>query len=374
MTNGLGGSPKGSASADIGIDIDLVLGAAQAPAPKRNNDVVMLEDNELLEDEASPPLTPPTTVPLLAALSIDLASAGTALTPAQPEADWRNLLGVAAPPQPKGLAHRLGKKLWIAAVAMAIAGAAWAVVRHSPSSKAIAETVSRPVATATAQVEAPPAKAPPEITRPEEPRAENTEQAVVPGSSILAASRNTLGSASGDVATAPSTQAVAPRNDDSAHGAPAPRPTTAGEPARAAAAPASRHAPLAPAAAAPESSPPPAQPEPPSAPKFAPPPDNAGGSTFGEVDTAPPFDQATAMQALRDAGDASRSCRSGDAPSGPVRLSVTFARTGHVAQVSIEDAALAASSVGSCILGKFRAAAVPPFRGGSMTVRKTVNF
>ena len=80
------------------------------------------------------------------------------------------------------------------------------------------------------------------------------------------------------------------------------------------------------------------------------------------------------MQALRDAGDAARSCRSGDTPSGPVRLSVTFARTGRVAQASIEDAALAATSVGSCIVGKFRAAAVPPFRGSSMTVRKTVNF
>jgi hypothetical protein len=98
------------------------------------------------------------------------------------------------------------------------------------------------------------------------------------------------------------------------------------------------------------------------------------GPTFGDLDVAPPFDQGAAMQALRDAADGARACRRGDVPTGSVRVSVTFARTGRVADVTLDDAALAATSVGSCITSRFRSIQVPVFRGGNMTVRKSLSF
>jgi len=138
------------------------------------------------------------------------------------------------------------------------------------------------------------------------------------------------------------------------------------------AAPARRSA--SPAATSPVSDPAPPVAPPPVAARSEPPRETAPVSAFVDVDSAALFDQAAAMQALRQAGDAARSCRSGDTPSGSVRVSVTFARTGRVAQASIEDAALAATPQGSCILGRFRSIEVPPFRGSPMTVRKTLNF
>jgi hypothetical protein len=80
------------------------------------------------------------------------------------------------------------------------------------------------------------------------------------------------------------------------------------------------------------------------------------------------------MQALRGAADAAKSCRSADTPSGSVRIAVTFGHSGRVATAAIEDSPLAATALGSCIVSRFRAIAVPPFRGGSMTVRKTMTF
>lgn len=111
----------------------------------------------------------------------------------------------------------------------------------------------------------------------------------------------------------------------------------------------------------------PAQPEPP-APRAAPP-----APAFGDLDLNAEFDRNAAMQALRQAGDSAMSCRSLGAPEGSTRVNVTFARTGSVSDVALDGAA-AGSAAAGCISNKFRSLRVPPFRGSSMTVRKTLAF
>jgi hypothetical protein len=113
--------------------------------------------------------------------------------------------------------------------------------------------------------------------------------------------------------------------------------------------------------------------EAPAAPRAAP-PESAAATAFSDVDVAPPFNQAAAMQALRSAADAAKACRAGDVPSGAVRIAVTFGRAGRVTQANIEDSPVAGTAVGACILGRFRSIEVPPFHGSVMTVRKTMTF
>jgi hypothetical protein len=78
------------------------------------------------------------------------------------------------------------------------------------------------------------------------------------------------------------------------------------------------------------------------------------------------------MEAMRRAGDGSRACVTGGA-SGGARVAVTFARSGSVADVAVEGS-FAGTPVGNCIAGKFRSLAIPPFRGSSVTVRRTLAF
>jgi hypothetical protein len=79
------------------------------------------------------------------------------------------------------------------------------------------------------------------------------------------------------------------------------------------------------------------------------------------------------MQALRDAGDRARACLVGSPASNAARIAVTFARTGNVTAAAIEGP-LAGTAPGSCIEAKFRPLRIPPFRGSSLTVRKTISF
>jgi hypothetical protein len=79
------------------------------------------------------------------------------------------------------------------------------------------------------------------------------------------------------------------------------------------------------------------------------------------------------MAALRQAADGAKRCATSDAPSGGVRVAVTFARSGTVSATQVEGPA-AGTPLGNCIVGKFQSARVPPFRGSVMTVRKTVMF
>ena len=99
----------------------------------------------------------------------------------------------------------------------------------------------------------------------------------------------------------------------------------------------------------------------------APPPSVAGFDASGD------FDRNAAMQALRQAGDNARGCVTGAPPAGDVRVAVTFARTGSVADATVEGP-LAGTPPAACIAGKFRPLRIPPFRGSSMTVRKTIMF
>src|SRR5260370_377989 len=55
-----------------------------------------------------------------------------------------------------------------------------------------------------------------------------------------------------------------------------------------------------------------------------------------DVDTAGEFDRNAAMQGLRQAGDASRTCLAGGGASGSARVAVTFARSGAVSDVVVE--------------------------------------
>jgi hypothetical protein len=102
----------------------------------------------------------------------------------------------------------------------------------------------------------------------------------------------------------------------------------------------------------------------------APPPSSPAAPEF---DAAGEFDRNAAMQGLRQAGDAARGCAGAASLGGNVRVSVTFARTGRVADAHAEGPA-ASTPAGACIAGKFRSVQVPPFRGSNMTVYKTVMF
>jgi hypothetical protein len=97
-----------------------------------------------------------------------------------------------------------------------------------------------------------------------------------------------------------------------------------------------------------------------------PPPSFAGADLAGE------FDRNAAMQALRDAGDRAHACLV-RVPSGPLRIAVTFARSGAV-EGAVVEGPLAGTAPGACVEAKFRPLRIPPFRGSSLTVRKTIAY
>jgi serine/threonine protein kinase len=99
----------------------------------------------------------------------------------------------------------------------------------------------------------------------------------------------------------------------------------------------------------------------------------APSPSFAGVDAGGEFDRNAAMQVLREAGDRSRVCMAHVAAPGAVRVAVTFARTGSVASAVVEGA-LAGTAPAACVEGKFRPLRIPPFRGSSLTVRKTISF
>jgi hypothetical protein len=102
------------------------------------------------------------------------------------------------------------------------------------------------------------------------------------------------------------------------------------------------------------------------------PPKTVAPPAFPGLDLAGEFDRNAAMQALCDAGDRARSCVA-RAGGGSLRVAVTFARTGIVSGAVVEGP-LAGTSAATCVEGKFRTVRVPPFRGSSLTVRKTIAF
>jgi len=400
---------KGGAKGDIGLDIDVDFGpepiterkpskiaaavetkapaqpspkAAPPPMPKAPpppppkgeplpmlplptkaaaGDVVTLTDSEIV-DEETPGQVPASTIPLLAALSVDLSSASMA-TPQKSKhlgdfvtAFTRPRFSMLPSSHPEKVAARFKTRMWVLGglAGLAIAAGSWLLVRQQ----------ARPGAVSTA----PTAKqsAPEKLRVADEraivPAAPVAPAAkVVPAATAIPAVETLLPGESMPQDLAPKSTAPPPAAPTAAHvEAPRPAADPSEDARRASIAAPARRAP-APQAIAPISDPTP--PIAAAAPRTEPPRETAPTSAFVDVDSAPLFDQAAAMQALREAGDAAKSCRSGDTPSGAVRVSVTFARTGRVAQANIEDAALASTPQGSCILGRFRAIQVPPFRG-----------
>jgi len=113
-----------------------------------------------------------------------------------------------------------------------------------------------------------------------------------------------------------------------------------------------------------------AVPEPVSAPAPAVP---VAPPSVGGFDGTADFDQGAAMAALRQAAESAKRCQTPDAPSGGVRIAVTFARSGTVSATQVEGP-VAGTPLGDCVVAKFQGVHVPPFRGSVMTVRKTVMF
>jgi len=95
--------------------------------------------------------------------------------------------------------------------------------------------------------------------------------------------------------------------------------------------------------------------------------------SFAHIDLSGEFDRNAAMQALRQAGDRARVCFVGVRTTASVRVAVTFARNGSATDAVVEGP-LAGTPTGVCIASKFRSLHVPPFRGSSLTVHKTITF
>ncbi|HSC89382.1 MAG TPA: hypothetical protein VLC09_18995 [Polyangiaceae bacterium] len=88
----------------------------------------------------------------------------------------------------------------------------------------------------------------------------------------------------------------------------------------------------------------------------------------------PPFDPGRANVALNEAIAHASTCRREGDPSGVARVVVTFAPSGRVTSATISGPPFAGTDTGSCIAGRFRAAAVPAFTGEYATVSKTVTI
>lgn len=96
----------------------------------------------------------------------------------------------------------------------------------------------------------------------------------------------------------------------------------------------------------------------------APPPAATGGTS--------PFDRGAAAAALGGVNVAT--CKKPDGPSGSGHVKVTFAPSGNVSTAEVDSPPFAGTGVGGCIAGKFRAAHIPAFAGGPVTVGKSFSL
>ena len=91
-----------------------------------------------------------------------------------------------------------------------------------------------------------------------------------------------------------------------------------------------------------------------------------------KVDTGPTFDRQAATTALSSV-DLTK-CRATNAPKGEGHIVVTFVPEGNAKDVVIDRGAMAKSPVAKCIVGKFKLAKVPAFKGEPVVVGKTFRF
>ncbi|HWA72472.1 MAG TPA: zinc-ribbon domain-containing protein [Polyangiaceae bacterium] len=83
-----------------------------------------------------------------------------------------------------------------------------------------------------------------------------------------------------------------------------------------------------------------------------------------------PFSKASAVSALGAAAGSAGSCKKLGGPTGPGKVTVTFANSGRVTTANVTGAPYAGTSVGGCVASLFRKAKVPPFSGSPVTVSK----
>jgi hypothetical protein len=111
-------------------------------------------------------------------------------------------------------------------------------------------------------------------------------------------------------------------------------------------------------------------------------PDASTGDSEESADEAPsepkepagPFDRDAASAALgRAAGEASSCRRDGD-PSGMAAVTITYSPSGRVTTATVAGPPFSGTPTGGCIAATFRKAAIPPFSGELVTVKKTVTI
>jgi hypothetical protein len=79
---------------------------------------------------------------------------------------------------------------------------------------------------------------------------------------------------------------------------------------------------------------------------------------------AGPFDRGAAAQALGAVNV--QSCRRPGGPTGAGHVKITYEpATGRVSAVTVDSGPFPGTPEGACIVGRYRAAAVPPFCGGA---------
>jgi predicted Zn finger-like uncharacterized protein len=86
------------------------------------------------------------------------------------------------------------------------------------------------------------------------------------------------------------------------------------------------------------------------------------------------FDKGAAVAALNTAASAASSCKRPGGPTGPGRVSVTFAPSGRATNATVSGGSYGGTPVGGCIASVFRSARVPAFSGDPVTVSKSFNI
>jgi predicted Zn finger-like uncharacterized protein len=83
-----------------------------------------------------------------------------------------------------------------------------------------------------------------------------------------------------------------------------------------------------------------------------------------------PFSKAAAVAALGAAAGGAGGCKKLGGPTGPGKVTVTFANSGRVTTANVQGPPYAGTSVGGCVASIFRKAKVPAFSGSPVTVSK----
>jgi hypothetical protein len=92
------------------------------------------------------------------------------------------------------------------------------------------------------------------------------------------------------------------------------------------------------------------------------------------AEPAGPFDREAASVALGRAASEASSCRNDGDPSGMAAVTITYSPSGRVTTATVAGPPFSGTPTGGCIAATFRKAAIPPFSGELVTVKKTVTI